>query len=372
MKYFKKRYSVVILCVLLLCVLSSCSDNKGSDTGATKDGSSTFNHSEGLNENGTWKDVKALDFVELMDYKSIEIPADKHAITDETVDAEVETMLADYSNSTEITDRAVADGDTLNIDFVGKVDGVEFDGGSSEGEGYEVTIGETSFIDDFLEQLIGHKPGENFDIEVTFPEDYGQDNLNGKDAVFNVTINHIIETVEAELTDEFVAENFTEDYGWTNISEMKAGLKSDLEKAAIDEYIQETIMSGSTIKSVPDSIVEYNEKSMISYYEETAASFGVELDEFLSSYVGVTSIEELIESEHDSTLEAAKYSLVMQAIAEDANITAENEDVTNYFAENMGSEDYSEYEEQYGMPYLKYIILQDKVARYLDENVKVM
>lgn len=87
----------------------------------------------------------------------------------------------------------VADGDTVNIDYVGTIDGVEFAGGNTEGAGTQLVIGSNSYIDDFEEQLIGHHVGETVMVEVTFPEDYGQDELNGKDAVFTVTINGIYE-----------------------------------------------------------------------------------------------------------------------------------------------------------------------------------
>lgn len=85
----------------------------------------------------------------------------------------------------------VADGDTVNIDYVGTVDGVEFEGGNTKGQGTDLTIGSGRYIDDFEEQLIGHHPGETVEVNVTFPENYGKEELNGKDAVFTVTINGI-------------------------------------------------------------------------------------------------------------------------------------------------------------------------------------
>lgn len=85
----------------------------------------------------------------------------------------------------------VADGDTVNIDYVGTVDGVEFEGGNTKGRGTDLTIGSGRYIDDFEEQLIGHHPGETVEVNVTFPENYGKEELNGKDAVFTVTINGI-------------------------------------------------------------------------------------------------------------------------------------------------------------------------------------
>ena len=372
-KFLEKKWFVLVLLIMTMCLLASCSDKSSNDSEENEESdavpsSTPFDYSEGFDENGMWKDVTALDFVELPDYKNIEIPADVHTVPDENVDAQVDSILAYFSSTKQITDRAVADGDTLNIDYVGSIDGVEFEGGSTQGAGSEVTIGVTNFIDDFLEQLIGHDPGETFDIEVTFPEEYGKEELNGKDAVFNITINYIIEEVASELTDDFVATNLSTEYGWTSIVEMKDGIRSQLEKTAIITYIQEKIVDESTIKSIPDSIVEYFDRSMINYYTESAASYGVELDEFLTNYVGVSSVDELKEMEHDATIETSRYTLIIQAIAEDAEISVTEEDIADYFKENMGSEDYSGYKEQFGLPYLKFVVLDMKVLDYLVEN----
>ena len=98
-------------------------------------------------------------------------------------------------SSTLLTDKelAIKNGDTVNIDYVGSIDGVEFDGGNTEGYGTDLTIGSGMYIDNFEEQLIGAHPGDNVDVKVTFPEDYGMEDLNGKEALFKVTINGIYE-----------------------------------------------------------------------------------------------------------------------------------------------------------------------------------
>ena len=104
------------------------------------------------------------------------------------VSAEEETSQEASAEDTSLT---VANGDTVNIDYVGTVDGVEFDGGSTNGTGTDLVIGSGSYIDDFEDQLIGAHPGDEVQVEVTFPDDYGSQDLAGKDAVFAVTINGI-------------------------------------------------------------------------------------------------------------------------------------------------------------------------------------
>ena len=373
----KKKFYLVVLCVLTIALFAGCgekpestSDSENAD-GLTPD-ASTFDFSAGFDKDGMWKDVRALDIVELLDYKNIEIPVDIHTVHEEDIDAQIDSLLASHMTSEDITDRAVVDGDTINIDYVGSVDGVEFDGGTTNGAGSEVTIGVTNFIDDFLEQLIGHMPGENFDINVTFPEDYHAEDLKGKDAVFNVTINYIVESFAPELTDDFVAENFSEVSGWTTVSELTDGIRSNLQKNAIAKYLQEYILSNSTVETVPDSVFDYNEELMINYYAENAASYGVDLDEFLATYIGVSTIEELKEKEYDGNVDVCKYTLVIQAIAEDSDILLSNEELASYFEENAGSSDYSTYEDEYGLPYIKHIVMEGVVMNLLQENVTLL
>lgn len=344
---------------------SSVSGESSNDTDTDDTG---FSYSDGLDENGFWSDITALDYVELFDYDKLSIPADIHEISDEEVETERNYLLADYSTSEQITDRAVADGDTVNIDYVGSVDGVEFDGGNTNGAGTEVTIGVTSYIDDFLEQLIGHMPGDTFDVEVTFPEDYDETSLQGKDAVFKTTINHVVETTEAELTDSFVTENFNATYGWSTIDELNTGLHDDLQKNAISQYVQDELINLATVTNIPEILVTYQENSMIKYYQDYSEYYSMEFDEYLTTYLNVGSSEELLETNAETLKDAADYYLIIQAIAEDADLHVTDEDMTKYFSEQFGSEDYSGYEEEYGLPYLKQIVLTDLVLNYISDH----
>ena len=110
--------------------------------------------------------------------------------TSDTYDTDSQDTGSSYSTDSSLT---VEDGDTVNIDYVGSVDGVEFDGGNTQGMGTDLVIGSGSYIDDFEDQLIGAHPGDQVDVYVTFPEDYGVEELNGKEALFQVTVNGIYE-----------------------------------------------------------------------------------------------------------------------------------------------------------------------------------
>ena len=352
----KTVLSLVLITALSLAVFAGCAP-KGD-----------FSYSQGISDTGYWKGVKALKKVDLAEYTGISVPADVHTISDEAVQAQIDSIVSGYTTEEQITDREIEDGDTVNIDYVGSVDGVEFEGGNTQGQGTDVTIGVTQYIDDFLEQLIGRTPGETFDIEVTFPEEYGVEELNGKDAVFDTTVNHIIQAISPELNDEFVAENLSEQYGWNTVDEMTEGIRSDLQRQAVSEYVQNYMIDNTTVKSVPDRMIKYQEDSLIKFYQDYADSYEMELDAFLTEYVGVSSADELLAEYSQDMTQSATFNLVMQAIAEDADISVSDEDVTAFFQDEMGIDDYSEQLETYGMPYIKMMVLQKQIVDYMVEN----
>ena len=230
----------------------------------------------------------------------------------------------------------------------------------------------TSYIDDFLEQLIGHKPGESFDVNVTFPIDYGNEELNGKDAVFAVSINYIAEKVEPELTDAFVAENLQEQYGVTTVAALTDYIRNNLKESAITNFVQKFLVDNSTVSELPASILTYLEGSMTEFYRDYAENAGMELDEFLAAYGGVESIDAMLEQSKESNVQTGEFHLLVQAVAEDAGIIVEKADVDRYFSEYIKMDDYSQYEEQYGMPYLKLSVLQQMVLEMMVNNAKLL
>lgn len=331
-----------------------------------------LDYTTGLDDNGFHKNIVAEDYVDLIDYKNISVPEEVHTIPDASVQVEIDSLMAYFTSSVQITDRPVADGDTVNIDYVGSVDGVEFEGGSTGGAGTDVTIGVTSYIDDFLAQLIGHTPGESFDITVTFPEDYGVDELNGKDAVFAITLNYITEEILPELTDAFVAENLSEVNQWTTVEEMTTGIHNELQNLAIRDYVQTNLIDEMTVSSIPESVLDYEKLVMLNYYQGAANQYSMTLEEFLAANTEFADVDALYEGYADQIDDVASYSLVIQAIAESADINVTEEDLSDYFLKYNGSSDYSEYEAIYGISYLKYTILQELVLDYLVEHTEIM
>lgn len=391
----KQLRATLCLILVLALMMTGCSNNEATEentdgvdtstdttdtTDATDDSSAgadaevpveleELDYTTGLDDNGFFDGVTAVDLVDLIDYKNIVVPKERYEVADELIQTEIDTMLSYFPTVTEIMDRAIVDGDTVNIDYVGSVDGVEFEGGSTGGAGTEVIIGETQYIDDFLAQLIGHEPGESFDIEVTFPDVYQSEELQGKDAVFAITVNYIIESKDAELNDAFVVDNLSEMYEWTTVEEMKTSMREDMQAVNVSEYLQEVLLSDSTVSELPETVVEYQTRAMENYYKTTAVQYNMTVDEFLAAYVGFDTLEAMIESSQDQITDSVKYALVIQAIAEDADIVVDEEVLAGYFLEFTGSEDFSQFADQYGVSYLKFSILQEKILDYLTELV---
>jgi len=356
---------LVLLIVFPLTLLAGCNNGQAEEP--------PFHPSNGIDENGYWEGIRALDYVTLFDYEALPIPKEVHQISNYEVVVEIDNLLSEYAYNEEVTDRAVAKGDEVNIDYVGSIDGAEFNGGSTDGMGTVVVAGSEDYIDDFLTQIIGHMPGETFDVVATFPDDYSEPIFQGKEAVFVTTINYIHgELITPELTDDFVKENFFDALGWTTSAELEKGVREMMQKDAIGEFVHEFLITKVAISSIPEKIIRYYELSMINYFQEYADHYDMEMDEFLTEYVGVANVDELLVQNEEDTLSSATFSLVYQAIAEDMNLIVRDVDMVHYFLDATGSEDYSSYEETYGLPYLKQVVLQDLVYKHILDNVVLL
>ena len=160
--------------------------------------------------------------VELGDYSKLEAEVNKYEVTDEDIMREINRELDQNSRIISVEDRAVKDGDIVNIDFVGKLDGEEFPGGDAKG--YDLVIGSGAFIPGFEEQIIGKEIGQEFNVDVVFPEDYHEESLAGKNVIFEVKLNSIQEKELPELDDEFVKDISEFD----TLEEYKNNVKIDL------------------------------------------------------------------------------------------------------------------------------------------------
>lgn len=323
----------------------------------------SFDYSAGYDEKGFFEGVHALDYITLLDYSSIEL-SEEIIPSDETVQSQIDQTVSSYSTTNQITDsdRLIEDGDTVNIDYVGSVDGVEFEGGSTQGNGTPVTIGVTNYIDGFLDQLIGHAPGENFDINVTFPDPYkNNEELSGKDAVFNITINYIEETVIPEFDDDFIAENLPD---YESADAYRQSIYDNLYKQNMYNALFQYIVENSEIAEVPETVVDtvYNERYQ--YYSSIASMYGLDMDTFLSAN-GLTE-----ETFREMCKTYAGNYLVLQAVMEDAGWEMDAD--TAKEALEFDDEDYESTVEYYGEPYVLFAASTDYVLGRLSENVTLV
>lgn len=310
-------------------------------------------YSAGLSADGKIEGADVASMLSLVDYQNISIPDDEVKASEEDIEEEIGSMLEGYKESSTDPDLEIAYGDEVNIDYVGTIDGVEFEGGNSDGAGYDLTIGSGSFIDDFEEQLIGHKVGEDVTVEVTFPDDYGDEEVAGKDASFAVTINSIMAL--PKLTDEFVAENLADSEDVTTVDEYRAKIENNFYEEKLEEFLTEYILENSEVNSYPKKYLK-KMKGILKYSDNMGSD-----------------IEDEIEYEKELTeraQESVKEAMVYQAIFESAGLTI---DMDAYYDEllEQGGEDYvNSIKESYGEGYLAQFEMRDAVIDYLMELYK--
>ena len=327
-----------------------------------------FDYSSIFDENGYVAGVTASEYITLPDDLNLTLSDEANTVSDEDVSDYINNnILVNYTTTNQITDRAAADGDSVNIDFVGTVDGEEFDGGSSEG--YDLTLGSGSFIDGFEDQIVGHMPGETFDVNVTFPEDYQATDLAGKDAVFSTTLNYISETVTPELTDDFVKENLNDSLGLSDVASLNSYISDML---LFSQQTNELYTQLSNTLSVQGEAPAELTKYFEDYYLESpylyAQMYGMTLDSFLQAN-GYDDAASYLETSRDYINGAVQQTLIMQALAEKYGITCPTETLESQFQEYFGSSDTSSYVNYYGENYLKMSILNDLVMEHLVEEV---
>ena len=351
-----KKLVSILLVMAMMFSLAAC--------GGTKEETSAY--SQIINKDGYY-DIKASDYVTLPEFEGIAIPDDVRNASEETIKTQIDGLLSSHSTTKEVTNRAIEFGDSVNIDYSGAVDGEKFDGGTATGQ--TVTAGGTNFIDDFLTQIIGHKPGETFDIEVTFPDEYQNNpDLAGKDAIFTITVNFINETVLPELNDAFVKENFSEQYSLNTVDDLKEYVANSISEQQMRNYVDEYLFDNSTFTgTIPEDVIEHQKLCVKANYDDMAASYGLDV-ETLISYYGYSTLDELIEGSADDIEQMAKDVLIYQAIAEKLGKKVSNEDVADYFEEVSGTREYSGSKDHYGLPYLKMMVMDNRIIEYLIEK----
>ena len=284
------------------------------------------------------------DVVTLGKYDGVEVEAVAAAAeaSDEDVDNYIVSVQKQAAEQAEV-DRAVQDGDIVDIDFTGKIDGAEFEGGSAQG--YSLTIGSGTFIEGFEESVIGHKAGDSYDWEGKFPDDYYNADYAGKDVVFSITVNKVEEEHLPELDDAFVQTVSQESKTMEEYREEVRQQISDYNQMNYEMSLRQqawaAVLEGAEVKGYPEGSVKAQEESIRGQYEDMAESYGMEFEEFATQQSGGT-LEEFEKQLTEQAKSAVKEELVAEAIleAEGIKLTDElKEEQFSFLAEAYGYAD---------------------------------
>lgn len=372
----KRRYVAVLLAVAML-VLTGCG-SKTADTDDTEKNASeeAEDSADGETESSDYDPVLYEDLtstiVKLGEYKGLEVTKEVAEVTDEDVRSEILAIKKNYGELVDV-DRAAETGDVVVIDFTGYVDGETSD--ALQGTEYSLELGSGSFVPGFEEQLIGAVAEEDREVNLTFPENYYED-MAGKDARFEVYV-HKVQGYEVEgWGDDFVRENLEYD----SLAQMEESIRQELLTNAEQEaetnlgYDLMEILLGNSEYEILDADVEAYLGEMVNDYEVYATYYGMDLDTYLQTYMGVTEAQ-LREILKESAKTRVKMTLTVQEIAklEGMEISDEEyEERLNGLAEQYGYADGAALEAAYSADMIREQIMQEKVIALLRENAVVL
>ena len=312
--------------------------------------------------------------VTLGEYKGVAVEKNVEKVTDEAVNARIQNDVERASTTQDVTDRAVENGDIVNLDYAGSVDGVAFEGGTAQGQ--SLTIGSGMFIPGFEEQMVGMNIGEERDLSVKFPEQYHADSLAGKDAVFHVKVNGIQTKVRPELDDDFAADVSEFD----TFEAYKANIVADLEKNAADRaeanledaLVQKVVDAADC--DIPDAMIQDEITTMLREMEMRMMYQGIRFEDYLK-YTGQT-LDQVRENYKPEAANRVKTQLVLEAVAKAENIVPTDEDVDEAIADqakrvNRDVEEFKASLSEQQKEYLKETAGIKKVIDFLKANAVI-
>lgn len=303
-------------------------------------------------------DVDVAKYLTITDekYKEIAVTVSpKQEVLDEDVDDEIRSEASDAGLGKQITDGKVKDGDTVNIDYVGKKDGEAFDGGTASG--VDLEIGSGTYIDGFESGLVGVKIGDTVDLDLTFPEDYGAEDLAGQDVVFTVTVNYV--QGEPELNDD-LADKLTDGETRT-IDELRKSVREDLEAQNEEDYNRELyseifsqLVEIYPISEYPQDFIDYYVSNNMSQLQQQAEAESESLDDMLKQAYGTDS-DQMKDYFTTYAEQLLQQRIILGAIAKKENITLSDEDFQKII---------KDYADQYG------ITVDDLLSYYNEKDIR--
>lgn len=324
-------------------------------------------------------EVIASDYVTLSDYSAITVNVDKQEVTDEVIDEKVNAILQRNFSYEVITDRPAESGDLVEITYVGTADGEEFDSGTIGADGSDFMLGSGATIDGFEDAIIGLSVGEQKIAEVPFPEDYGNTELAGKDAEFDITLVAIKKIVyPEELTEEMITAANPE---CTTEEELREAFRVEMEEIYENQYnenVQHAALDVVTAEAtfadeLPQSIIDNYSVMIYSQLDQTAMLYGMDMTTLLESFYGQT-LEEFDVVVMEQATQSTKMELVMKAIIEEKDIQVTDEEVNAYAESELESSGYETVEDfisMVGFDNFKLFLQEEKVLDLLVENTTV-
>lgn len=327
-KHFLSIILVCAMCAIATSTLSGCKSSEG--TGTTYDAKTVLSTNS----------YDVTDYVELGDISEVDIsgvekPED---VDDEYTKAYLDYLLAAYPDYTVSDHTTVQEGDAVNIDYIGTIDGEEFDGGSAED--YYLEIGSGTFIEGFESGLIGCSKGDQISLDLVFPEDYGDEDYAGKAVNYQVTINGIYESnyfTSETVTDEFISENFGYDTVDAYLEYLKEYLATANEynyKFNVQNEIIEQLESISKV-DIPDELIDAEKEGYRAYYTNLAEEAGQTLDEYISENLGYETFDDY-KNEAGTQIEAkVEQDLIFQALALELGTSFTEEEFNSFVSQQM-------------------------------------
>ena len=319
------------ICVAAAAVIVTGCGNKSQDAENSSASAEQTTAAAVETETKSEEELHDEESVTLGNYKNLTYSAKEEEVTDEKVEARLKELCAEYPVTVE--GRPAQEGDTANIDYSGTKNGEAFAGGTAEG--YDLKLGSGTFIDGFEDGIIGMNVGDEKDLNLKFPDDYGSADLAGQEVVFHVKLNQLKSESESKVDDDLAKRYYNDDTA--TLDKLKEKVREDLQSEADSQFFNEAgsellneVISNSEVTADPDAVDDmFNQ--LKSTYSSYASSYGLEFDQFLSMFLGTdenglrTTAENLV-----------KQQLVLNAIQEKENLSASDEEkdklaVMNYF-----------------------------------------
>lgn len=383
----KKKLFSVVLATMMAASLTACGKSAGSNSSAT---AVTVNREVTPEEYAATVTENAAVYktlVSLAEYKGVEATVDKSIleVTDDDITEYINSILQSAATETTVTEGVTSSGDTITLDYSGKLDGVAFSNGTATDASY--TIGSGRFISDLDQGLVGLTLGETYDIPCTFPDDYSPSDLAGKDVIFTVTVSEIKRTTVPELTDQWVADN-AETLGIeaTDIESLRVSARAYLEETARTNYnsdkyasIWEKVKEGTTANAYPqeelDALLTTLKENVQTEFNTYGSMYGItDFETYIKSVYSFESEDAFNEYAENYSKDYLLEKMFITIVAADNDIVvtadeifATGADLASYY----GYEDYQEILDTYGNEMnaeVGYEVLYQKVLEFLCDN----